>query len=378
MPKKLASIIITNYNYGRFLSEAIESALNQTYQPTEVIVVDDGSTDDSQQIICSYGQKIIPLLKENGGQGSAFNAGFAVSRGELICFLDSDDVLLPTAIEQAVQLMYAPHAIQVHWPLSVIDVSGRPLGKMKPAKPLPEGNLYDAWLSGDLEAFGVSPTSGNAWSRDYLAKILPMPEPDYRLNADSYLTLLVPFFGEVKRIDEYQTLYRIHGRNGTSKRTYKWRLSHYQYEIAFIRNFLHEQGIKTDARFESKYEQDPYYKSLQRMVELGQELELFISPGPTYILVDMDDFGPHQLLENSQSIPFLEKENMYWGPPVDDATAIQEFDRLHREGASFIVFGWSAFWWLDYYVEFTNYIRNRFPLVTENERFVIFDLRRKD
>ena len=98
-----ASIIISSYNYGRFLSEAIESALSQTYAPTEVIVVDDGSTDHSRDIIASYGDRITPLLKENGGQASAFNSGFRVSRGEVIFFLDSDDLLLPTVVERALE-----------------------------------------------------------------------------------------------------------------------------------------------------------------------------------------------------------------------------------------------------------------------------------
>ncbi len=127
MNKPLASIIITNYNYGRFLPEAIDSALNQNYQPLEVIVVDDGSTDGSQQIIANYGKQIIPLLKENGGQGSAFNAGFAKSRGEVICFLDADDVLLPSAIARAVELLRDPNIVQVHWPFYAIDAVGKPL-----------------------------------------------------------------------------------------------------------------------------------------------------------------------------------------------------------------------------------------------------------
>ncbi len=75
--KPLVSILINNYNYGRFLSKAIDSALNQEYQNIEVIVVDDGSTDDSRKIIESYGERIKPVLKENGGQASAFNAGFS-------------------------------------------------------------------------------------------------------------------------------------------------------------------------------------------------------------------------------------------------------------------------------------------------------------
>ena len=81
---RLASIIIDNYNYGRFLKDAIESALNQTYPNREVIVVDDGSTDNSREVIASYTDRIIPVLKDNGGHASAFNAGVLVSRGEVI------------------------------------------------------------------------------------------------------------------------------------------------------------------------------------------------------------------------------------------------------------------------------------------------------
>src|SRR5262245_12737070 len=128
----LASIIIDNYNYGRFLREAIDSALGQTYPHTEVIVVDDGSTDDSREVIASYGDRIIALLKENGGQASAFNRGFAVSRGEIVCFLDADDTLLPTAMEQAVALFAEAEVVKVHWPLWVVDEQGKRTGQVKP------------------------------------------------------------------------------------------------------------------------------------------------------------------------------------------------------------------------------------------------------
>src|SRR2546427_12170497 len=98
---ELATIIVNNYNYGRFLPEAIDSALNQTYRNTEVIVVDDASTAGSPEIIASYGDRIVPELKENGDQNSAFNAGFSLSRRDGIHFLDSNDVLLPAAVEAA-------------------------------------------------------------------------------------------------------------------------------------------------------------------------------------------------------------------------------------------------------------------------------------
>jgi glycosyltransferase involved in cell wall biosynthesis len=192
MNKPLVSIIITNYNYGRFLPEAIESTLNQSYQPIEVIVVDDGSTDGSQQLITDYGERIVPLFKENGGQGSAFNTGFKISQGEIICFLDADDVLLPSAIEKAVELLREPNVVQVHWPLCAIDAHGKPLGKLIPEQPLPEGDLYDSHLNGSIESHVFSPTSGNAWSRSYLERIFPLPDIYYCINADAYLTFCLP------------------------------------------------------------------------------------------------------------------------------------------------------------------------------------------
>ena len=100
--RPLVTILINNYNYGRFLKDAIDSALNQTYRNLEVIVVDDGSTDDSREIIAAYGNKITSVLKENGGQASALNAGFAASRGEIICLLDSDDSFDPCKVERVV------------------------------------------------------------------------------------------------------------------------------------------------------------------------------------------------------------------------------------------------------------------------------------
>src|SRR2546423_15707744 len=87
----LVTIIISSYNYGRYLRKAIDSALKQTHAHTEVIVVDDGSTDDSRVVIASYGDQIVPVLKENGGQASALNVGFSASQGDVIIFLDSDD-----------------------------------------------------------------------------------------------------------------------------------------------------------------------------------------------------------------------------------------------------------------------------------------------
>ena len=77
----LATIVIVNYNYAQFVAAAIDSALEQSYDPLEVIVVDDGSDDGSREVISSYGDRIRPLFQDNGGQGAAYNAGWRAARG---------------------------------------------------------------------------------------------------------------------------------------------------------------------------------------------------------------------------------------------------------------------------------------------------------
>ena len=98
----LVSVIIGNYNYGYFLAEAIESVLQQTYRHFELIVVDDGSTDNSREVIESYGEQVVAIFQPNKGQGEAFNVGITKAQGEIICFLDADDYYHPDKLNKIV------------------------------------------------------------------------------------------------------------------------------------------------------------------------------------------------------------------------------------------------------------------------------------
>jgi glycosyltransferase involved in cell wall biosynthesis len=92
MQQPLVSVIIPNYNYAGYLREAVDSVLAQTYPNIEVIVVDDGSKDNSKEAIESYGNRIKAIFQQNAGVSAARNNGVAASRGEYIAFLDADDV----------------------------------------------------------------------------------------------------------------------------------------------------------------------------------------------------------------------------------------------------------------------------------------------
>lgn len=95
----LVSVIIPTYNTGRFIGDAVNSVLAQTYPNIEIIVIDDGSTDNTAEILAQFGGKINVISKQNGGTASALNAGIQMASGEWIKWLSADDVLLPNAVQ---------------------------------------------------------------------------------------------------------------------------------------------------------------------------------------------------------------------------------------------------------------------------------------
>lgn len=207
----LVSVIVDSYNYARYVAEAIESALGQDYPRVEVIVVDDGSTDRSPEVIAGYADRARTILKENGGQASALNAGFAASRGDIVIFCDSDDFLFPNAVASVVAAWRAGCA-KVQFRLAIVDAEGRRTGTIPAAElPLPSGDVVPIIAAGG--AYLYPPTTGNAFARPTLEALMPIPEADFRLSPDGYLNSLAPFHGEVVSIPDEIGAYRLHGEN---------------------------------------------------------------------------------------------------------------------------------------------------------------------
>jgi glycosyltransferase involved in cell wall biosynthesis len=216
--ERLVSIIIPNFNYGCFLPAAIASALEQTYAQCEVIVVDDGSTDESRAIIAQHGSSISAILKRNGGQASALNAGLRAAKGDVIIFHDADDLLVPTAAERAIQAFDGPDVVKVHWPMRQIDAQGNARPGLYPDGPLAEGDLREAVLKHGPHSFTSSPGGGAAWSRRFLDQVCPIPEATFRTGSDLYLISLAPLFGRMRAIAEPQSCYRRPPRESISQR----------------------------------------------------------------------------------------------------------------------------------------------------------------
>ena len=366
-----ASIVVNNYNYDRFLRESIDSALAQTYANTEVVVVDDGSTDSSRAIIADYGHRIVPVLKENGGQGSAFNAGFAAASGDIVLFLDADDVLRKTALQAAVPLFDDPAVATVQWRLTVINSSGKVTRQMIPRRRPPSGDLRQAVVDKGPDLFRWAPTSGTVWSRRYLDQVLPAPDL-YKYGIDCYLFQLVPYFGRVAALDSTESFYRLHGANDSRTIGFEKKLRR---QVAYYQDYsaraLEECEKNHWVADPTEWKKHSWWCRLDRA---ARELDNALPLAAPFILVDENSWGMDAEFGDRPVRRFLDRDGRYWGPPSEDAVAASELLRLRRAGATSIAFTWKSFWMLDYFADFAAFVRAKFPVVLANERLQVFDL----
>jgi glycosyltransferase involved in cell wall biosynthesis len=203
----LVTVLINNYNYGRFLHQAIDSALNQTYPNIEVVIVDDGSTDGSREIIRSYGNNVVSVLKENGGQASAFNAGLAVARGDIICMLDADDFFNPDKVEQVI-----PHSKPGSMLYHRLRIE--PGGGTTPRVIAPPIDYCVYAQRYGFVPYMASPTSGLVFRRELALRLIPLPTEHVRFSADDFVIRGAALIGEVVGIPDVLATYRLHGNNG--------------------------------------------------------------------------------------------------------------------------------------------------------------------
>jgi hypothetical protein len=229
-------IVINNHNYGDFLEAAIESARAQTHDRVKVVVVDDGSSDDSREILARQDEGVAVILKENGGQASALNAGMAECGGDVVIFLDADDVLRPEAAARVAAAFAADDEVsKVQFRMETIDAQGRPTGEIKPESHLemPSGDLREAELACPYDLVWMA-TSANAFRTETLRRIMPIPERAYPVTgADWYLVHLSALLGRVVSLDAVGAGYRVHERNRYELRDAAIDLRHVRQAVEF-------------------------------------------------------------------------------------------------------------------------------------------------
>lgn len=249
--KPFISVLINNYNYAPFIEQAIDSVLNQTYDNFELIIVDDGSIDESIEILNKIKHpKIKTILKENGGQASAFNVGFEASSGEIITFLDSDDWWKEDKLETIVNwhiLTKGKYAMIQH----AVDIWDN--GSTYPFRyVLNSGDFLQQMVETNQIGVFVG-TSGLTFKRDILEKVMPVPL-EFRISADAYLTRTSFTQGFVYSIPESLGFYRKHNNAVLGNNSVSHRMFHENILFPNLNNFYRKNGIPF------RIDPDKYYR----------------------------------------------------------------------------------------------------------------------
>jgi glycosyltransferase involved in cell wall biosynthesis len=214
--KPSVSVLITCFNYGAYVGQAIDSALAQTYPPTEIIVSDDASHDNSCEVVESYvsrGHGIRLLRNPHGGMAANLNAAYQNSTGDVICLLDADDTFLPGKVEAVVNAFRShPQAGFAIHRASLVDNQKRQRGMYPLLSALPSGDCAQCTYDNSGILMGLPPTTNLALRREIAEQIFPIPV-EYTGYAEQMIHRLAPLMTELCAVDEPLARWRLHGQN---------------------------------------------------------------------------------------------------------------------------------------------------------------------
>ena len=252
MTAPLFTVLIDTFNYGKYVEDAVRSVLAQDFpaEQYEVLVIDDGSTDDTAARMEKYAGRIRYEYKPNGGQASAFNYGVERARGEFVALLDADDVWLPGKLRCVhEEFLRHPEAGMVYHRLH--EWNGGDELSTRGHFVAASGRITDSRLS--LLYYPMMQASSLVFRRAAMQELLPVPEI-LRTQADAYLTALIIFISPVAAIDEYLAKYRLHGANLFSRGAAKPSAAQLQNRtqmraalVGEIRGWLHRHGWETES-----------------------------------------------------------------------------------------------------------------------------------
>jgi glycosyltransferase involved in cell wall biosynthesis len=311
MSKPLVSVLIDTYNHERFIEQAIASVLEQDMPmgDVEIIVVDDGSTDRTPEIVRRFEPRVRLLRKANGGQASAFNAGIAECHGEIIAFLDGDDWWAPGKLRRVAEEMRRDPEIGIvgNGITEVFD-NGDEQSEVLHATPrFRLDSLEGARIFRRRKSqLGTSRMTVRA---EILRRILPVPEPIV-IEADEYIFTLAAALSDVSILGEALTFYRIHVGNlyqmtGFQKGPSQRKRTSLEHLASALSEKLSQLGLKDDAVSAAVEPVQAEADLLRLQTDGGFPWKTVRTEWKFYRIVHEDASVAHQLFKCASLLPAL-------------------------------------------------------------------------
>lgn len=400
IPETKVTIAIPTYNRSELLKTSLQSALAQDYSDFQVLVLDNASTDDTEAVVRSQADSRITYIRNetNIGMFRNWKRTVEINSSPYLSILSDDDRLRPNFIRESVlALDNHPHAGFSVGRAGIIDtndvpvhVTGRELSDNFPEGLIDGLEFIHQIVDGRKWILLSSAVMFRACA---LARVgaIDAPHSKYMLDLNLYLRMAAQFDLFFIAQELAQVRYHVEqdsqvnfslGGTGPlavmAERTdgIAYLLQSPRAEDASYRQWLAERLLHVNMRrseFTSQLIPEINLSWSERLQTATEEIAAVIPAGKRFILVDDNQWGS-EFLPESPFLPFLEHDGQYWGAPPDDQTAIQELERMRQEGASFMVIGWPAFWWIDYYSGLRNYLSSNFHCVLHNSRLLVFEL----
>jgi glycosyltransferase involved in cell wall biosynthesis len=212
------SVLIATYNHEAYLLEALESVATQSFKDYEIVIIDDGSTDRTPELLAAWkaefaarrSNRVVIVRTENGGQSRAYEHGLYFCEGQYISLLDSDDRWMPDKLEAVHEVaINRPAAVMICHPVAVMNHGGTPTGQIRPSRAqLSQGDLRARIRRTGRTVAAV--TSGVTIRANVLRELLPMPTKRFSFGADGYITTGASLRGPVEVVRRPLALYRVH------------------------------------------------------------------------------------------------------------------------------------------------------------------------
>ena len=392
------TIAIPTYNRSQLLKTSLSSALAQDYSDFQVLVLDNASTDDTEAVVRSFADQRITYIRNqtNIGLFGNWQRVIEINSSPYLSFLPDDDTLLPNFISESVlALDQHTQAGLSSGQAELIDAAGDRVDVPNKSDDLPCGIIEGLEFIHQIVdgRKWVLLASAVMFRADALKAVggYDTPHSKYMIDLNVYLRIAAQFdlcfipktLAQVRYHEEQDSL--VNFRSGgtgplavmaerTDAIAYLLRSS--RAENDNYRQWLAERLLHISMRrseFTSQLLGELNLSWSERLQIAIREISATIPAGKCFILVDENQWSTE--MSQFNYLPFLERDGYYWGAPPDDSFAIGEVERMRQAGASFMVIGWSAFWWLDYYCLLRNYLYSNFRCVLQNSRLIVFDLR---